>query len=660
MLERLSRILCLTILCAVTAHAQVVTAPPRPGIPVNPLVLDGIWESTTPGIDAIIVLAERSDGRLLGYMPGNPGTRLVGGRVEGRNVHFLVAGQDPLISWQAEFIGVVSGTSLIGTINDGTGSTPVQFQLTPDPVLEESWLLFESDTAERVILSRIEDGGGAFLFGEFLNLTACKFLACGGRITAWNISGLAHTINTSSDGGSSCSTTSTLVGNQDPVEFLLGGTYTTSDCTGVLGFGGFLGGKTGFTSMADVHALLESLAIFADDFEAEAPTAADLFHSAYLYNGLTRADVEAQFALWWAQYSSIRVGLSLDGIVMENDAEVHGYLSGPARMDLKLSAWGRDATTGAWEDFWKYETVIPDGGELALIGEEGGRTVIVGNAQAQPFSIGLPVSPSGHDNQVFGLWPYGVHGGGHPEGHPGLDFEYAVGAKVIASTAGPIVVIRQNTSHLPAILWSVVQEPRPGFKVIYDEVANLPPSIVVGTVLAEGDVVGDPYDKTTFRSNHLGVMVLGEHLCPSDYWHTTAQAQMDAFWPQCFFAEEPAEPRMHNPTQVTFPLTCRWELDTPGSGSSTAEVHFIRLDPTDWSFSYAFLDSGGSTLEWGAASFNMAVPWGTVTFTPDSSLGLSKRFGTYDIVEDVLTLDWDSAGFPADLSGASLYDLADD
>ncbi len=32
----------------------------------------------------------------------------------------------------------------------------------------------------------------------------------------------------------------------------------------------------------------------------------------------------------------------------------------------------------------------------------------------------------------------------------------------------------------------------------------------------------------------------------------------------------------------------------------------------------------------------------------------------YDIVEDVLTLDWDTSGFPADLAGASLYDLADD
>jgi hypothetical protein len=26
----------------------------------------------------------------------------------------------------------------------------------------------------------------------------------------------------------------------------------------------------------------------------------------------------------------------------------------------------------------------------------------------------------------------------------------------------------------------------------------------------------------------------------------------------------------------------------------------------------------------------------------------------------VLTLDWDTTGFPADLTGASLYDLADD
>jgi hypothetical protein len=32
---------------------------------------------------------------------------------------------------------------------------------------------------------------------------------------------------------------------------------------------------------------------------------------------------------------------------------------------------------------------------------------------------------------------------------------------------------------------------------------------------------------------------------------------------------------------------------------------------------------------------------------------LPDRFGVYDIVEDVLTLDWDTSGFTADLAGAS-------
>jgi hypothetical protein len=411
--------------------------------------------------------------------------------------------------------------------------------------------------------------------------------------------------------------------------------------------------------MSDVHALLESLAIFADDFESESPEAADMFHSAYLYNGFARQDVEAAFAAWWGQYNSIRISLSVDGIVLENDAEVHAYVTGPARMDLRLIAWGRDATTGAWEDFWNYETVIPGAAELGFVGEEGGRTVIVGNGQSAPFTMGLPVSSTGLDNQFVGLHPFGVHGGGHPEGHPGLDVEYAVGAKVLAGAAGPIVVIRPNDSH-PGT-WSVVQEPRPGFKINYDEVTNLSPSIVVGTVLAEGDVIGDPWDLITYRQCHLGLMALGSPLCPTDYLHPAAQAQLDAFWPMCYYDEEPAEPRLYNDQLASFPLTCRWELNTPGTGSSTAEVHFIRPDPADSSvYNYAFVDSTGATTEWGAAKFSRAYPWGTVYLTPDASLGLPDRFGTYDIVEDELTFDWDTTGYPADLAGASLYDLADD
>ncbi len=647
---------CAGLLGVGMAQAQVVV-PTKSGVAMGPMKLDGVWEAVTPGMQAVVVLAQRGDGRLVGYLPGSLGSRVLGGRVRGRRVHFLIGDHEGGI-WHGEFVGAVAGTKLAGEIHSGGAATPVEFQLTTQLGLEESWLLFEGDYDERLRMSRVEDATGAFALGGFENLGRCDFVACGGQITSWVQTGLNHTIQTSSSGSAGCPMVTDLVGTQDPSEYFLMGTYATSDCTGSLASGSFMGGKLGFTFMDDAEDVVQALAQFADAFENEDAAAADLFHSAYLYNGTSRADWQAMFASWWGQYDGIKLDLSVDQIVMEQDYEVHAYLAGPARMNLHLQAAGRNVTTGAWEGFWSSQTTLPGGGELSLLGREAGRIVLVGNGESQPFRMGLPITPAEFANSTYGIWPFGVHGGGHPEGHPGIDFEYAAGAKVLATCDGPVVVIMQNTSHLPTVLWSVVQEPRPGLKVIYDEIENLDASIVLGNVIMEGGVIGDPYDKTTFRSNHLGLMVHGELLCPSDFWHASAQTQIDALWPLCFYSQEPVEPRMHSDYAARMPLTSRWERRTSGSGSSAAQVQFTRLDATTNDYDYALLDSAGATTEWGQVNFNMAYPFGTLKFVPDASLGLGDRYGVYDIVEDVLTLDWDGAGTPSDLLGASVYDLA--
>ena len=72
---------------------------------------------------------------------------------------------------------------------------------------------------------------------------------------------------------------------------------------------------------------------------------------------------------------------------------------------------------------------------------------------------GLPAVAAG-DLVTFGLWPYGVHGGGHPEGHPGMDIEYAPGAKVRAAADGVVTYIGPN-SNFPT-QWDLLLEVRQG------------------------------------------------------------------------------------------------------------------------------------------------------------------------------------------------------
>lgn len=61
-------------------------------------------------------------------------------------------------------------------------------------------------------------------------------------------------------------------------------------------------------------------------------------------------------------------------------------------------------------------------------------------------SFGLPVNLSQIDpGNSMKVWPYGVQGGDHPNGHPGLDFMLVIGADVRADQSGTISQISSST-----------------------------------------------------------------------------------------------------------------------------------------------------------------------------------------------------------------------
>ena len=50
-------------------------------------------------------------------------------------------------------------------------------------------------------------------------------------------------------------------------------------------------------------------------------------------------------------------------------------------------------------------------------------------ASSTPFVIDLPIAAGDGATLAYGIWPYGVHGGGHAlDGHGGFDVEYRIGA----------------------------------------------------------------------------------------------------------------------------------------------------------------------------------------------------------------------------------------
>lgn len=615
--------------------------------------LNGLWTSVTPGMDASLFLTQCADGGLIGYLPGSPGSSLLGGSVTGGAVNLTIYGEDATGFWTLTFTGSLQGTTLSGTLDLGGSIQPLDLQKTNLDLVEEHWTLFHEDGENGLELARVEDRFGNFMEAGFVGQHSCDFAACGGQIETWTISGSTHTLTTAAD--NPCDSVTVLTGDLDPAAMLMKGSYVTTDCTSILDSGNIIGGKGGLTRRGHIQGVLRSLARFIDDFEDEDLAALDVLHSTYLHDGKSRTDWQSDFQAWWASYEDVQVDVSIKALYTFDDSEVHPYLGDYPRMNWALSASGRSVSTGLTEIFWSYQPDFPDGMHLYFLGQEAGRWVILGNGESAPFGMELPITYATYDSTNGGVWPFGVHAGGHPEGHPGLDFFYTAGSKVLAAADGEVIAILPNESHRPSVLDSVMQEVRMGVRLIYDEVENKEAWVVVGAVLTPGDVLGDPLDKGTVQSCHFGVRSGGQHIPPADYWSATAQPTWDLMWPEASYFNELIEPLQTNPVDNTFPISRRWSRTTSGAGSSTAHVD-LSLDGSDDSiYDYSFLDASLTVTEWGTVNFNYGYPMGSITFEPDASLGLSKRFGVVDIVGETMWLDWDTTTPPTGLAGASVY-----
>ncbi len=122
-------------------------------------------------------------------------------------------------------------------------------------------------------------------------------------------------------------------------------------------------------------------------------------------------------------------------------------------------------------------------------------------------AIGLPLNPAELDysGTSYVIWPFAVRGGGHPEGHPGIDFSWNFSAPVLAAVDATILAIIDNTSHAGTKTVTTVPIGFPFTMISYDEVVNLPAAIVVGATVKRGDVIGHAQDVGPFFMFHFGI-----------------------------------------------------------------------------------------------------------------------------------------------------------
>jgi hypothetical protein len=357
----------------------------------------------------------------------------------------------------------------------------------------------------------------------------------------------------------------------------------------------------------------------------------------------------------YTAYDGLRVTVdAVRQVVTFTDAEVNPQAIASPRLEWHFSVTGVPAGGGSTATVLDVTSTFDGEQQLYWIGREGRRIVFKGNGYAAPFSIALPIQAGDSARIAYGIWPYGVHGGGHPEGHPGWDFEYAPGAMVRAAADGVVREITANT-EIPGLpsQFDVRVQNRPGYRTHHDLMAALEAGITVGAGVVTGQALGTAGNVGPFRETHFGLDRNAGSVCPLSYLNASSLALFNSLWQTAAYEEELVEPFPCNPIGATFPLTRLW---TRSSGSLPATIEFSHLGPHPTDYRYTLRNLLGGIVQSGvivALQPSATLDSGTFDLQPDGS-PTPTQFARYRIVSNEMQVAWGPVR-PADLSSASVY-----
>ncbi len=285
-------------------------------------------------------------------------------------------------------------------------------------------------------------------------------------------------------------------------------------------------------------------------------------------------------------------------------------------------------------------------------------STVTAATSSMPFVIDLPIAAGDGATYAYGIWPYGVHGGGHAvDGHGGFDIEYRVGAPVLAATDGVVDSVTAD-AHDPSrrVVHLKHARDRGQYLTDYSNLVAVPDRLVPGALVARGEPLGTAGAFADNRSAMIHFQ-LGDptHLengqviaSPANYLSPAARALLDDLWTTAAYRAEICEPFLTNSRAHGFPIARTWTRQS-GSGPSAIELTCV----SDGDVTYVMTNGDGPP-----DSGTVAVGWNLRPMTLDfRSASGSTRLAIYDIVSDSMRLSLGGPGVPrpASFDPAAVY-----
>ncbi len=151
------------------------------------------------------------------------------------------------------------------------------------------------------------------------------------------------------------------------------------------------------------------------------------------------------------------------------------------------------------------------------------------------------------------LWPFGVQGGGHPQGHPGIDFAANIGASVYASANGRVREVSDRSGSSAEAEKVIIIDHAQNQGAYVGSFKNIAVSVgdfvVQGQKLAELEAFAGSSGQYGFLHWGLSTFMTSSPaaVCPYDYLTDDGKAELTAMFTGTIYSGMAQFPLLCNP-----------------------------------------------------------------------------------------------------------------